>query len=179
MRKSLWIVLSVLAVTIAAPIAHADTVFTVTGSFDNGAILSGTATIDTSAGLVTAFDLSTAGAFVSGPYTTVDPGQGPFLGIFNYLVSSTLPASSIDLLFPTSNLVGYAGGSLCSDIVTVNCTFVSFLNFPSGLDIILTSGSLTPQVTTPEPSSVGLMLLGVGLVFAMRKRIAPGLSRAS
>jgi hypothetical protein len=33
-----------------------------------------------------------------------------------------------------------------------------------------------PAVTTPEPSSVGLMLLGIGLVFVLRKR---GLSQAS
>ena len=164
----------------AAPIAHADTVFTVTGSFDNGAILSGTATINTSTGIVTAFDLSTTGAFVSGPYTTVDPGQGPFF--FNqYFVSSTLSNSSIDLLFPPpGSLVGYTGGSLCSDIVA--CIFISALNTtttptPSST-FNLTSGSLTPQAATPEPSSLFLMLSGVGLVFAMRKR-SSGLQQAS
>lgn len=34
-------------------------------------------------------------------------------------------------------------------------------------------------VSTPEPSSVALMLSGVGLVFAMRKRWASGLQQAS
>jgi hypothetical protein len=174
MRKSLWITLAVLLVAIGAPIAHADTVFTVTGSFDDGAILSGTATINTTTGLVTAFDLSTTGAFVSGPYTTVDPGQGPFNG--QYSVSSTLSNSSIDFLFPSGSLVGYAGGSLCS--LPLNCPYVSFLTAPSG-NFALASGSLTPQVTTPEPSSVALMLLGVGLVFVMRKRIGQRLPQAS
>lgn len=176
MRKSLWIILTVLVVAIAAPIAHADTVFTVTGSFDDGAILSGTATINTMTGLVTAFDLSTTGAFVSGPYTTVDPGQGLFNG--QYSVSSTLSNSSIDFLFPSGSLVGYAGGSLCS--LPVNCPYVSFLTItaPFG-NFALASGSLTPQVTTSEPSSVALMLLGVGLVFVMRKRMGQGLPQAS
>jgi hypothetical protein len=32
---------------------------------------------------------------------------------------------------------------------------------------------------TPEPSSVDLMLLGLGLVFVMRKRTGQGLSRTS
>ena len=171
MRKSLWIILTVLVVAIAAPIAHADSVFTVTGSFDNGAILSGTATINTSTGLVTALDLSTTGAFVSGPYTTVDPGQGPFFG--DYIVSSTLSNSSIDLLFPPpGSLVGYAGGSLCSDIDS--CFFISALNIAPFSIFPLTSGSLTPQVTTPEPSSVALMLLGIGLLLLLRKRNSRG-----
>ena len=161
----------------AAPIAHADTVFTVTGSFDNGAILSGTATINTSTGIVTAFDLSTTGAFVSGPYTTVDPGQGPFFN--QYFVSSTLSIFGIDLLFPPpGSLVGYAGGSLCSDLVP--CTFISFLAGPSPLATFnLTSGSLTPQAATPEPSSLFLMLAGAGLVSAMRKRRIAGWQQAA
>ena len=43
----------------------------------------------------------------------------------------------------------------------------------------LTSGALTQPVTpAPEPSSVALMLLGVGLVFVMRKRIGQRLPQA-
>ena len=169
----------VFALCFAAPIAHADTVFTVTGSFDNGAILSGTATINTSTGIVTAFDLSTTGAFVSGPYTTVDPGQGPFFG--QYFVSSTLSIFSIDLSFPPpGSLVGYTGGSLCSDVVS--CFFISALNKTTtptpSTTFNLTSGSLTPQVATPEPSSLFLMLAGAGLV-SMRKRRTSGLQPAS
>lgn len=43
----------------------------------------------------------------------------------------------------------------------------------------LSCGNLTfTAVATPEPSSLALMLSGVGLVFAMRKRL-PGLQPAS
>ena len=38
---------------------------------------------------------------------------------------------------------------------------------------------VTPAVAAPEPSSVALMLLGVGLVFVMRKRIGQCLPQAS
>ena len=45
-------------------------------------------------------------------------------------------------------------------------------------DFALSCGNLTfTAVATPEPSSVALVLSGVGLVFAMRKR--QGLSQAS
>ena len=37
----------------------------------------------------------------------------------------------------------------------------------------------TAAVAAPEPSSIALMLLGVGLVFVMRKRIGQGLPQAS
>jgi len=37
----------------------------------------------------------------------------------------------------------------------------------------------TPTPATPEPATDGLMLLGIGLVFVMRKRIGQGLSRTS
>jgi hypothetical protein len=56
----------------------------------------------------------------------------------------------------------------------------------SGFSIVdlfsLSCGQLTfaPVATaTPEPSSLALMLSGVGLVFAMRKRWTAGLQRAS
>jgi hypothetical protein len=40
------------------------------------------------------------------------------------------------------------------------------------------SGPVVGTVPTPEPSSLALMLSGVGLVFAMRKRLS-GLQQAS
>ena len=99
-----------------------------------------------------------------------------------YLVYSTLSNSSIDLLFPPpGSLVGYTGGSLCSDVVS--CIFVSALNTTTtptpSTTFNLTSGSLTPQAATPEPSSLFLMLAGAGLVSAMRKRRTSGLQQAS
>jgi hypothetical protein len=48
---------------------------------------------------------------------------------------------------------------------------------PTGF--VLEGDIVTSTVATPEPSSVALMLLGVGLVFVMRKRIGQRLPQAS
>ena len=39
--------------------------------------------------------------------------------------------------------------------------------------------TVAAAVAAPEPSSVALMLLGIGLLFAMRKRVSAGLPQAS
>jgi hypothetical protein len=50
----------------------------------------------------------------------------------------------------------------------------------SALKGLLEGGTVSfAAVATPEPSSVALMLLGVGLVFVMRKRIGQRLPQAS
>jgi len=48
-------------------------------------------------------------------------------------------------------------------------------------DVVGSTAAFEPAaaVTAPEPSSYALMLLGVGLVFVMRKRIGQGLPQAS
>jgi len=47
-------------------------------------------------------------------------------------------------------------------------------------DVVGSTAAFEPTVVAaPEPSSVALMLLGVGLVFVMRKRIGQGLPQAS
>ena len=76
MRKSLWIVpLLLLSAAVGVPAAHADTIFNVTGTFNDGATLSGTITINTTAGMVTALDLTTTETGAMGPYTGIG-GQG-------------------------------------------------------------------------------------------------------
>ena len=42
----------------------------------------------------------------------------------------------------------------------------------------LSFNNTTPPVISPEPGTVTLMLVGMGLVLLMRKRIARGLSQA-
>jgi PEP-CTERM motif len=185
MRRTLWIMLAVLLVAIGAPNAHADTISTFdvsgTASADAGQScgascpFSGTLAVDVTSGAVTALDITFPGL---APFTTA----GLFLstGIVStsnwVLEVSNSTNDGLFLQFTTTmtpgSLVDFTGGSIFGLEVTG----------PPGNEPILTisSGSISPATTaTPEPSSVALMLLGVGSVFVMRKRIGQGLPQAS
>jgi hypothetical protein len=58
------------------------------------------------------------------------------------------------------------------DVDNALSSFIPLATCPSCVSTTFDSGTLTftPQAA-PEPSSVALLLLGVGLVFVMRKRI--------
>ncbi len=119
----LAVVLFTVVLSIAAP-ARADTVFDLTGTFNDGTTVSGTLTIDLTIGQIDAANL----IYGSNTYSTILLQQ-PFTGItapsqtpvpVSYLVhigiSSSFPR--IDLAIPgtsaVNSLVSYAGGSLCS-----------------------------------------------------------------
>lgn len=149
MRKSLWIMLAVMVVAVSAPNAHADSFsVTFTGTF-----------------LPTASD-------VTFPSPTLDiMWQG-------FAFALTLPSSSL----PTDS---YGWGSAkgcsgtCSAHITVDDNTTGTLTFSTTSAVPHTfatgGGSLTfTPVAAPEPSSVALMLLGVGLVFVLGKRNSRG-----
>ena len=167
MRKSLWIILAVLVVAVGAPNAHADTLFEYT---------------------VTNTGMNQLGANEF-TFTTVPI---PVTDLF-----VTIPASDLS----TSSLTGsnFVGCTLTSVVlnggIELNLSGTSCAPSPAetfGDGFALTDYS-TPgtyegifntlvvtgvNVATPEPSSVGLLLLGIGLVFMARKHTVQGLSRA-
>ncbi len=182
MRKSLWIMLAVLLVAIAAPYASADTVtLDISGSLvpndpsvscsASGCTLGGDIVINNTTGMVISVDFTVAGASPSvGPFNHFSE----FVSIDSDLV--TTDGGVIDFSFTLSGnpgtLVGYTGGAITGTAVTSG---------PAG-HIFVQEGdaALTEAVTpAPEPSSVALMLLGVGLVFVMRKRVGQRLPQAS
>jgi hypothetical protein len=165
MRKSLWIFLAVLLVAIGAPNARGDgftPIITCTGActpppfatFTPGAPVG---TVD--------IGLPSAGSAVS---LTLDTGDAP-TDLFDWTIGVTTVSGIViehisltDTATGTGRGVPFACSSLTGDTVTCG------------------SGTLTfAAVTAPEPSSVALMLLGVGLLFVMRKRIGQGLPQAS
>jgi hypothetical protein len=157
MRKSLWIMLAVLLVAVGAPNAHADS-FSVT---------------------FTSFGPPPTAMDVTFPSPTLDiTWQGT---AFTFAFpSSFLPG---DQYFWTST-AAFTGAGITVFMTIDDNTQSAEINsnivlVPPGFAIDAGSLTFTPTTAAPEPSSVGLMLLGLGLVFVMRKRIGQGLPQAS
>jgi hypothetical protein len=172
MRKSLWIILSVLVVAFGSPIAHADSFV---ASFE--------------CHLRCGF-LPVSQNLVSFPDPVLEifiaPGASPRFEVV--LPSSDFPSNAytwIDNISVSSDgrttrgSINVFDHSTGSDSVGRWRSFHSpFLLFPGDYSDMgrLQFSPVFSAVAAPEPSSVGLMLLGIGLVFAVRKR---GLSQAS
>ena len=182
MRKSLWITLAVLLLAIGPPAARADTVtLDVSGSLSpngsascsvSGCTLGGDIVINNTTGAIISEDVTVSGESPSvGPFTR-NFGIGT-LGGLTHLTIGDSGDNILNLVFSTpteGSLIGYTGGPI-SPLTAMSCG--------EGCVLRLTSGALTQPVTpAPEPSSVALMLLGVGLVFVMRKRIGQRLPQA-
>jgi hypothetical protein len=150
----------VLLATLAAPgSARADVteVFNLFGEFDNGSTLSGTLTVDTTAGSATAIDAAADGF----EFKTI-AGQSSGL---EYTVNADTAgnAAQLSLVFGVHSLVGYGGSSLSPD-TTLN-------------GISLKGGGANPSESSPvpEPSTWALIIVGfagVGLVSARHARRA-------
>ena len=159
----------VFALCFAAPNALADSIDTFDITASPGGI-GGTLTVDITNGTVTAVDITATGLT---DFTIVKLSEVS-LGGWRLDAADVLDVNSILLVFTTTNpssLVGFDGGTITSGIVVQNSTG-QILAAPL-------TGTIAPAaVATPEPSSLALMLSGVGLVFGMRKRFS-GLQQAS
>jgi hypothetical protein len=163
MRKSLWIsTLILLFACLGAPAAHADT-YTPTFS------CTGTCTSVPSAPNVT---------FNSTTVITVTWDDVPFLPLG--LPVSFAPTDE----YTWQGLVATGAEGYMAEFDIVDITKEEF----AGLSQVIEGNSpMTPDVgvltfsavSTPEPSLVGLMLLGIGIVLVMRKPFAKGLHQAS
>jgi hypothetical protein len=163
MQKALWIIPALfLYAASGAPAAHADT-YTPTFS------CTGTCTSVPSAPNVT---------FNSHTEITVTWDDVPFLPLglpVNFAPTDT---------YSWQGLVATGAEGHMAEFDIVDITLESF----AGLSQVIEGNSpMTPDVgvltftavSTPEPSTVGLMLLGIGIMLVMQKRFAKGLHQAS
>jgi hypothetical protein len=188
MRKSLWLVLTLL-LGAGAGITHADTVtLNVSGSLlptgigascsGSGCKLGGDIVINNTTGAIISEDVTVSGESPSvGPFTH-NFGLSP-TGFLTQLGIGDSTGDSLLLVFPTlipGSVIGYNGGILTASATAIDIIPPPNASFPGWF--LEPAGALTPAVTpTPEPSSVTLMLLGVGLLFVTRRRM--GHSRPS
>ena len=173
MRKSFWIILAVLFVAVSAPKADADT-FDATFTITNLNSSCATCEIIPSATGPVVFPAPTPISILLTEELFDEPLTGP---VTRTLPALSLPTTLYDWSFTdTSTTAAFTISIGGSPLLTID---YSGLSLESQLAGISESGTLSfAPVNAPEPSSYALMLLGVGLVMVMRKRIGQGLPQA-
>ena len=163
----------------------ADTVvtFNASGTFADGATLSGTITIDTTTGEPTVENL-----VVSSPDSATYTAPNGVDETANYQLIFVSPSGYpafpvLQLTVPGSTLVGYSGGPLCSTTNTCSAgPSISAIRLSTGPPYTydtLTSGSLSttaPTTSVPalSPWALGglMVLLGAFAVFMLRRAVS-------
>ncbi|MGP8261093.1 MAG: PEP-CTERM sorting domain-containing protein [Acidobacteriaceae bacterium] len=175
MRLRLFAVAAALVTTSLT--AHADTIndFTASGTFTDGAILSGTINMDVTNGTVLLADLTVGSPLnmtwtdVSSTFTGPEPlDPNDVFGIVMITPSSDSTLPSLTLGLDTSTLVGYTGGPLYSfSFMNPYYGAASYVSLDTDSSqslgvsgYFMNEGDLTLEsstTTTPEPSSIALL----------------------
>ena len=149
-----------LLVMASAPSSFADTVFSVTGTFANGAVFDpgSTITIDTTLGITTDSNLSISAVSNSSPANTFTAANifqnGAFMTPFIWQLAD---GTELDFFMPVPpDFQGFTGGTI---------SLVTYFQSPGwGFSGGSTDTVLTP-VVAPEPAAISL--LGIGLLGLM------------
>ena len=149
------IALAALLAMAASPVTLADTVFTVSGNFGNGASfdLGSTVTIDTTLGILTDSNLSISTGSNPSPantFTQADAIQnGSFMTPFVWKLAD---GTELDFFMPAPDFQGFTGGTI---------SLVTYFQVPGwGFSNGSTDTLLTP-VATPEPAAISLLATGL------------------
>jgi hypothetical protein len=161
MQKSLWIILSALLLSIVAPNAHADSF---TPTFTCLGTCVSTPTAPNVSFPPNAITETWDGFTVT---LSLDPSDKP--------TDDYSWNNSIQVVDELEDRVFF----LIVDTTNNTFSFNQNLLGPQAEHPRDTGLLSISRVATPEPSSLALMLPGIGLVFLVRKRTGPALSRAS
>lgn len=192
MRQSLWIIALVFAAIITPTVLSAANItYTVNQTVGIGS-MTGTITTDGAIGTLATADTVDWNLKISDGTTTLLLTPTDSL---RFDVGSALSASAIALMFnfstggPQNSFYGFFpnGGGMAEWVGNVppsgNGNFQIFnLNGDSvSLQSAVVSGNqvIASIPAVPEPGTNSLMLIGIGLVFVMRKRISQGLQQAA
>jgi hypothetical protein len=134
------------AVAIFSGIGSAASVYQLNGTLQNGAAVSGTVTIDTAAGKVTAANLKVSGVW---SFNATELAQAPPVGgkVVIQAQNTIGPnASAVTIVLPVSTLAGYSGGNICTTaaICSGQVSSTALFSKPASQ---FTSGSLTAATT--------------------------------
>ena len=155
MRKMMWMILALLLGAVVAPCVRADSVtFTCTAECLAAVPTAPDVTFPSPA-LVISFDNQTLDLTL--PSYDLDTDTYTWFTSNNFfIISDTSQTSEFDL---GGDVADDSGGNNPGDAVVED------------MGGNLSFNNTTPPVSTPEPGTVTLMLVGIGLVLVMRKRI--------
>ncbi len=116
--------------------AGGSTTYQLSGMMTDGAVLGGTMTVDEVAGKVTSasFTIGAPDSFTTSitrqSFALTFPAGTQYWAVYSAVAPGPYP--SLNLLFPTNTLVGYTGGSICSNSRASLCPSGSGFNETSG-----------------------------------------------
>ncbi len=185
-----WSILGLAMFCLLTPVrpAQADTIFDVSGTFDdtNSTPLTGTITLNTVTGAIDGFNFdipamkngstTLAGALFT-PATATDSVDdfGPATFVNFQLFGAPPEGEELFLLIPTPTLP-YTGGELLQEVTYMGQDFHT--GYQSGVQanpfFELTGNGTIAPAATPEPSSYLFLGLGIAGILLMRRRTSHG-----